>query len=211
MVLDPSLVIQEVIAVSEITPGSECPQVARAYESLKGLRVEPGFSRAVKERVQGVKGCTHLTELIGPMATVADQTFSAHRRSRSVGQVQVLAVADSCFAFRKGADHPHSGKQDMNARQGPLVGTRVLEFGDFGPESFCAMLLAHLGSKVIARRGKRSIGIDLKDPADLRTALALALVDNACAIIEGLRPGVILGLGTEDPRDLSTAPANWAT
>ena len=46
-------------------------------------------------------------------------------------------------------------------------------------------------------RGKRSIALDLKDPADL--SVARALIQSADALIEGFRPGVMerLGLGPE--------------
>src|SRR3712207_8538007 len=70
---------------------------------------------------------------------------------------------------------------------GPLAGVRVVEFAGLGPGPFCGMLLADLGADVVridrrgARggpigalgstslldRGKRSIALDLKDPADL--------------------------------------------
>ena len=37
--------------------------------------MRPGFTRNVKERLGGVHGCTHLVELLGPMATTAFQTI----------------------------------------------------------------------------------------------------------------------------------------
>ncbi len=69
------------------------------------------------------------------------------------------------------------------------------------------MLLADLGADVVRidrpgsvadqvlSRGKRSIALDLKQPADV--ALAVALVDRAELLIESFRPGVMerLGLG----------------
>jgi len=100
---------------------------------------------------------------------------------------------------------------------GPLKGIRVVEFAGIGPGPFCAMMLADMGADVvridravgggtpglrdpktdIMNRGRRSIALNLKDPADVETALAL--VERADALIEGLRPGVMerLGLGPE--------------
>ena len=98
---------------------------------------------------------------------------------------------------------------------GPLSGLRVLELAGLGPGPFCAMLLADLGADVVRvdrdgrptspvdpaydllNRGKRSIALDLKDPADLATALRL--VDKADVLIEGYRPGVAerLGIGPD--------------
>ncbi|WP_347058621.1 CaiB/BaiF CoA-transferase family protein [Blastococcus sp. HT6-30] len=101
---------------------------------------------------------------------------------------------------------------------GPLEGVRVVEFAGLGPGPFCGMLLADLGADVVridrkgARgglvgslgatslldRGKRSIALDLKDPADV--AVVRALVRRSDVLLEGFRPGVMerLELGPDD-------------
>ena len=100
---------------------------------------------------------------------------------------------------------------------GVLSGVRVIEIAGLGPAPFCGMLLADMGADVvlverggarggdpltlgrnaIVNRGKRSIALDLKDPAAVDAVLRL--VDGADALIEGMRPGVMerLGLGPE--------------
>jgi alpha-methylacyl-CoA racemase len=100
---------------------------------------------------------------------------------------------------------------------GPLAGLRVIELASIGPGPMCAMLLADQGADVIrvdrvepsglgvpldprfdvTGRGRRSIALDLKQPAG-RDAV-LRLVDGADVLIEGWRPGVAerLGLGPE--------------
>lgn len=95
-----------------------------------------------------------------------------------------------------------------------LNGIRIIEIEGLGPGPFAAMHLADLGADVITihrkggaaitadqsvlDRGKRSIALDLKDPADLITAKKL--IATADALIEGFRPGVMerLGLGPKD-------------
>src|SRR5512138_1566286 len=101
---------------------------------------------------------------------------------------------------------------------GPLTGLRVIELASIGPGPMCAMLLADQGADVIridriepsglgvtldprfdvTLRSRRSIALDLKQPAG-RDAV-LRLVSQADALIEGWRPGVAerLGLGPED-------------
>jgi alpha-methylacyl-CoA racemase len=96
-------------------------------------------------------------------------------------------------------------------RSGPLAGLRVVEFAGIGPGPFAGMLLADMGADVVridrpgtsdrpidvSLRGKRIIRLDLKQQADLESALQL--LDGAAALIEGFRPGVMerLGLGPD--------------
>jgi crotonobetainyl-CoA:carnitine CoA-transferase CaiB-like acyl-CoA transferase len=100
---------------------------------------------------------------------------------------------------------------------GVLSGLRVVELAGLGPAPFCGMLLADMGADVVLveragmladdplsfgrnaifNRGKRSVALDLKDPAAVDAVLRL--VDGADALIEGMRPGVMerLGLGPD--------------
>lgn len=102
-----------------------------------------------------------------------------------------------------------------NEKSGPLESVRVVELAGIGPCPFAAMLLADLGADVIRverssavapieagsvgwdllQRGKRSIGVDLKDARGV--GLVLDLVERADVLLEGFRPGVTerLGLG----------------
>jgi alpha-methylacyl-CoA racemase len=98
-------------------------------------------------------------------------------------------------------------------RQGPLTGLKIVEFAGIGPGPFCGMLLSDLGADVvridrkgqgrggsptdITSRGRRSVGLDLKNPAAIETCLKL--MEGADAMFEGFRPGVMerLGLGPE--------------
>ncbi len=101
--------------------------------------------------------------------------------------------------------------------KGPLAGIKVLEVAGIGPGPFCGMMLADMGAEVIRidradrvrggdpaqppadilARGRRSIGVDLKQAAGVD--VVLRLVDQADVLIEGFRPGVMerLGLGPD--------------
>ncbi len=100
---------------------------------------------------------------------------------------------------------------------GPLIGIRVIELAGIGPAPHAGMILADLGADVVRidrptpgafggwaetrfdvlGRGRRSIALDLKNPAGVE--VALRMVERADALIEGFRPGVVerLGLGPE--------------
>ena len=56
-------------------PG-ECDQFGDAYGRLVGLNLLKGFRQAVKERLGGVLGCTHLTELSQVLPTAVVQAFA---------------------------------------------------------------------------------------------------------------------------------------
>jgi hypothetical protein len=57
------------------TPYNTCQGARAAFQGLIGARVGPGWRKAVNEAVGGVRGCTHVRELLFPMATVAFQTI----------------------------------------------------------------------------------------------------------------------------------------
>lgn len=103
---------------------------------------------------------------------------------------------------------------------GPLAGIRVIEMVGLGPCPFAAMMLADMGAEVIRidrkpvagapnpfpmlntrfdvmARGRRSLALNLKQPAARETVLKL--IEQADILIEGFRPGVMerLGLGPD--------------
>jgi alpha-methylacyl-CoA racemase len=111
----------------------------------------------------------------------------------------------------------------VSAVAGALRGIRVIEMAGLGPAPFAGMMLADMGADVVRidrfarvagsdrsgaveapgtdddvlNRGKRSIAVDLKNPAGVE--LVLQLSESADILIEGFRPGVMerLGLGPD--------------
>jgi hypothetical protein len=79
LTLDHRFTIVDVEAVTDASPYRMCGDITPNYKKLIGLRIGPGFTRAVKERLGGVHGCTHLVELLGPVATTAFQTIDSDR------------------------------------------------------------------------------------------------------------------------------------
>ncbi|MER5632042.1 CaiB/BaiF CoA transferase family protein [Streptomyces nitrosporeus] len=114
---------------------------------------------------------------------------------------------------------------------GPLDGLKVLELSAIGPVPFACMMFADLGADVLrveradgARafadwhreldRGRRTVALDLKDPAGTEELLRLA--DTADVLVEGFRPGVAerLGIGPEtclrrNPRLVYARMTGW--
>ena len=56
-----------------------CGDIVSNFSKLKGLKIKSGFTAQVKNLLGGVNGCTHLVELLGPMATTAFQTIYSER------------------------------------------------------------------------------------------------------------------------------------
>jgi hypothetical protein len=82
--VDRDLRIRAVEAHMDTGPTPHCREAAPAYASLEGLTIGAGFRRKAQALVGGVAGCTHLTELLGPLATTAMQTVFAARRASGV-------------------------------------------------------------------------------------------------------------------------------
>ena len=108
----------------------------------------------------------------------------------------------------------------MTAADGPLIGVKILEFAGLGPAPFAGMMLADMGADILridrpgARlpgrewvdaRGRRILGLDLKDPAAVEFCLRAA--EKADIIFEGFRPGVMERLGLGPDVMLSRNPA----
>ena len=100
---------------------------------------------------------------------------------------------------------------------GPLKDVNVLEIASIGPGPFVAMMLSDMGAEVlridrilqeseldldraekdILNRGRKSVSVDLKNPAGVEAVLKLA--ERSDVLIEGFRPGLMerLNLGPD--------------
>ncbi len=77
LTLGRDMVVRDIEVATEHAPYDPCFTVAPAYKGLIGAKVGAGWRRAVNESVGGTKGCTHLRELLMPVATVAFQTMGS--------------------------------------------------------------------------------------------------------------------------------------
>jgi hypothetical protein len=78
--------------VTDDSPYRACGSITPRFQTLVGMRIGPGWTRAVKEKLGGIKSCTHLAELLGPVATTAFQTIfpivadEAARKAKAAGR-----------------------------------------------------------------------------------------------------------------------------
>ena len=73
--IDDKFEIRDIEAVTDNSPFEICPNITPNYKSLIGVVMGAGWRRLIRQKVGGVAGCTHITELLFPMATVAIQTL----------------------------------------------------------------------------------------------------------------------------------------
>src|SRR3974390_1641320 len=111
--------------------------------------------------------------------------------------------------------------QNETLAGGPLSGFKIVEMEGVGPGPFAAMWLPDMGATVIRinrpgqrynqtrgdvlNRSRQSIAVDLKKPG--AAEIVLRLIDQADALIEGFRPGVMDRLGRGPDVCLALKPA----
>ena len=110
LTIDDDLLIRSAEAVTEHGPSPECQAINGRYAQLQGMQIGPGFLAKARQLLSGVEACTHLTELIAPLATTAMQTLSHKFKAAEQQRLALLNKApgvkpkpqlvDSCHTFR---------------------------------------------------------------------------------------------------------------
>jgi len=101
LVFDETMQVRGVTTFMRATPYAECAGGGQALQGLVGLRMTSGWSREVNARLRGGCSCTHLRELLIPMATAAFQSLSAMRQGmpdRLDANGRPVKI-DSCWAY----------------------------------------------------------------------------------------------------------------
>jgi DUF2889 family protein len=80
-----------------------CDRIEPAYARLVGANLAHGFRKRLHDDMGGVRGCTHLTELLGSLPTAAMQTFAGllEREDKVEGKPFQL---DRCHALETSTD-----------------------------------------------------------------------------------------------------------
>jgi hypothetical protein len=109
LTIDIDLNVLEAEAVIDDSPYHYCKSVTSIVKQLIGLKIAPGWTARSKVAMGQNSGCTHLTELLGPIATTAIQTISSAKSGRSkqtkIQQSPPKSVfIDTCYALA--ADSP---------------------------------------------------------------------------------------------------------
>lgn len=105
LVFDGDFNIVEAFACSDDVPyPGQCDTIGPAYGRLVGLNLVRGFRRTVGEMFADVRGCTHMTELLGSLPTAAIQTVASLRRENDEDAGEKPFQLDRCHALETSAE-----------------------------------------------------------------------------------------------------------
>lgn len=103
--VDDDLVIHATEAATEFGPFNICPGAVPNFSKIKNIKIGPGFRAEINKLVGGSLGCTHLRELLGPMATTAFQTIIPIRSKKANGNAaKNHSLIGSCHAYSPGGE-----------------------------------------------------------------------------------------------------------
>ena len=107
LTLDRQRCIVALVSAMPNTPYAGCAEVNGNFQRLVGLSVGRGFKKAVRERLGGIDGCTHVLALLDTLAAAAAQAFASNnyapRRPADAAPVRVFqidALVDTCWSYR---------------------------------------------------------------------------------------------------------------
>jgi hypothetical protein len=82
LIFDEDMTVHAVETFTNASPFAICADGGSALQSVVGLRMVRGWSAEVKKRLSGPRACTHLMEMLIPLATTAFQTLAEIRLAR---------------------------------------------------------------------------------------------------------------------------------
>ena len=122
LTVDIDLNIIDVEAKTVWGPYSICGDITPNFKRLKGIAIKRGWTQTTRELLGGTEGCTHMVELLGPVATTAFQTIYADRvaRDKRNGKQEKPALIGSCHAYAP--DSVVVAKRHPEHYTGPKIG-----------------------------------------------------------------------------------------
>lgn len=103
--IDLDLKIHDAEAKTDEGPYPICGNIAPNFGWLAGVTIGPGWHKEITQRLGGIKGCTHLRELLGPLGTTAYQATGRAREARNAGKpvTKKPYQLNSCHVYRDDA------------------------------------------------------------------------------------------------------------
>ena len=101
LTLDLDFYIHRVDVAMDETPFRMCRQVERNMKKLEGMSIGPGWLKETKTRIGRLDGCTHILELLNPIATTAYQTMhlALEERANQLPTRDRPPILDQCYSL----------------------------------------------------------------------------------------------------------------
>lgn len=101
--VDRDFVVRSIEAASDVTPWPVCKEAGAALQVLVGEALVRGWSARVKEKLRGAASCTHMADMLIPLATTAFQGIYG-LRTQAEREANIGTLVDSCYAFGSSRD-----------------------------------------------------------------------------------------------------------
>ncbi len=105
LTLDDNLIIKDINISMDSHPYKTCPGAVLNFKKLIGIKISKGFRKNVYLRVGGTKGCTHLVELLFPIATTAFQTIYSYKAFKKIdndlNSKDTPTLINSCHSWKE--------------------------------------------------------------------------------------------------------------
>ncbi len=125
LTVDETMVIRAIATESAHAPFPECQQGNDPMQQMVGVRLGPGWRQTIEKALGGVRGCTHLRELLFNMATAAYQTvFPWREHERRQAGVQPTQASQPPY---------HLGRCIARDTDGPVVARYYPQFVGSAP------------------------------------------------------------------------------
>ncbi len=102
LVFDDDMIVRAVETGTAAFPYADCPRGGDALQALVGASLSRGWNNEVRQRLPRSETCTHLRELLTPLASAAYQAMSEFRRHLIEAELTDPgrpARIDSCYAY----------------------------------------------------------------------------------------------------------------
>lgn len=106
LTIDLDMKVRDAEAFTATGPYAHCGDIAPNFKVLIGATIGPGWRRKTLELLGGIKGCTHLVELLGPIGTTAFQATGRAREARNAGKKSVARPyqLNACHVYKDDSD-----------------------------------------------------------------------------------------------------------
>ena len=99
--VDDSMTIREIVTSMTSTPFPECLQAQDPMQQMVGCTMGPGWRHTIEKNLGGIRGCTHLRELLFNMARRPTRLFLAIASIRASWQACQLRPGSPRFQCNK--------------------------------------------------------------------------------------------------------------